>query len=126
MRAMCPRLTDAEIAAYAAPFPDDRHRAGARRFPTLVPILPDDVEIPENRRAWEALGRFEKPFLTAFTDRDPVTAGLHLRFQQEVPGAKGLPHPTIAGAGHFVQEDAGAALARIALDFVARTRSSES
>lgn len=121
MRAMCPRLTAAEVAAYAAPFPDERHRAGARRFPTLVPILPDDVAIPDNRRAWEALGRFTKPFLTAFTDSDPVTAGMHTRFQQEISGAAGQPHTTIRGAGHFVQEDAGAELARIALDFIART-----
>jgi haloalkane dehalogenase len=123
MRAMCPKLGVAEIAAYAAPFPDERFRAGARRFPTLVPILPDDVAIPDNRRAWEALRRFAKPFLTAFTDGDPVTAGLEARFQEEVPGAKGQPHTTIRGAGHFVQEDAGDELARIALDFMARTPS---
>ena len=117
MRAMCPRLSPAEVAAYAAPFPDERFRAGARRFPTLDPILPDDVAIPDNRRAWESLRRFEKPFLTAFTDGDPVTAGMHVRFQKEVPGAAGRPHATIAGAGHFVQEDAGPELARIALAF---------
>jgi haloalkane dehalogenase len=122
MRAMCPKLGAGEIAAYAAPFPDERFRAGARRFPTLVPIVPDDPAIPDNRRAWESLSRFTKPFLTAFTDGDPVTAGLHTRFQEEVPGAKGQPHTTIRGAGHFVQEDAGEELARIALDFMARTR----
>lgn len=119
MRALCPKLTPAEIAAYEAPFPDERFRAGARRFPTLVPILPDDVAIPDNRRAWAELRRFEKPFLTAFTDGDPVTRGMHVRFQEEVPGAKGRSHPTIRGAGHFVQEDAGPELARIALDFFA-------
>jgi haloalkane dehalogenase len=121
MRAMCPVLSAAEIAAYAAPFPDERFQAGARRFPTLVPILPDDPAVPDNRRAWEALGRFRRPFLTAFTDGDPVTAGQHTRFQEEIPGAAGQPHTTIRGAGHFVQEDAGPALARIALDFIART-----
>ena len=82
MRAMCPRLSDAEVAAYAAPFPDDSYQAGARRFPTLVPILPDDPALPDNRRAWQALARFTKPFLTAFTDSDPVTAGQHVRFQE--------------------------------------------
>lgn len=122
MRALCPHLSAAELAAYAAPFPDERYRAGARRFPTLVPILPDDVAIPDNQRAWAALRRFEKPFLTAFTDSDPVTKGWHLRFQQEVAGAQGQPHETIRGAGHFVQEDAGPELARITLDFMARTR----
>ena len=117
LRALCPGLSGDEAAAYAAPFPDERHRAAIRRFPSLVPILPDDPAIPDNRRAWEALSRFEKPFLTAFTDRDPVTAGQHLRFQQEIPGAAGQPHATIHGAGHFVQEDAGPELARICLDF---------
>jgi haloalkane dehalogenase len=121
MRAMCPKLSHAEIAAYAAPFPDDSYQAGARRFPTLVPILPDNPAIPDNRRAWEALARFTRPFLTAFTDSDPVTAGQHLRFQQEVPGALGQPHTTIKGAGHFVQEDAGPELAQITLDFISRT-----
>ena len=124
MRAMCPKLSEAEIAAYAAPFPDDSYQAGARRFPTLVPILPDDPALPDNLRAWEVLHRFARPFLTAFTDGDPVTAGRHVRFQEEVPGALGQPHTTIKGAGHFVQEDAGPELARIALDFVARTPAS--
>jgi len=123
LRAMCPKLTPAEAAAYDAPFPGERHCAGARRFPTLVPILPDDPAIPDNRRAWEALGRFRQPFLTAFTDSDPVTKGLDARFREEVPGAKGQPHATIAGAGHFVQEDAAEQLARIALDFIARSPS---
>ena len=122
MKFQLPKLTPAEAAAYAAPFPDESHRAGARRFPTLVPIIPDDVAIPDNRRAWDVLRGFTKPWLTAFTDNDPVTAGLHTRFQEEIPGAKGQPHTTIRGAGHFVQEDAGEELARIALDFIARTR----
>jgi haloalkane dehalogenase len=121
MRVLGPKLSAAEVAAYAAPFPDERFRAGARRFPTLVPILPDDPAVPDNRRAWEALARFRSPFLTAFTDGDPVTAGQHTRFQREIPGALGQPHTTIRGAGHFVQEDAGEELARIALDFIART-----
>ena len=121
MRAMCPGLSEAEIAAYAAPFPDDSYQAGARRFPTLVPILPDDPALDDNRRAWEVLGRFTRPFLTAFTDSDPVTAGRHLRFQHDVPGAHGQPHTTIQGAGHFVQEEAGPELARITLDLIART-----
>jgi haloalkane dehalogenase len=121
MRTQCPKLGEAEVAAYAAPFPEERYRAGARRFPTLVPIIPDDIAIPDNKRAWESLRKFTRPWLTAFTDGDPVTAGLHARFQEEIPGAKGQPHTTIRGAGHFVQEDAGEELARIALDFIART-----
>lgn len=123
MRAICPKLSDVEVAAYAAPFPDERYRAGARRFPTLVPIIPDDVVVPDNRRAWEVPRSFTRPFPTAFTDSDPVTASLHTRFQAEVPGAKGQPHTTIRGAGHFVQEDAGEELARIAIDFITHAAS---
>jgi haloalkane dehalogenase len=109
------------VAAYDAPFPDERHLAGARRFPSLVPILPDDPAVSDNRRAWERLRRFEKPFLTAFTDADPVTRGQDARFRDEIPGARGQAHTTIPGAGHFVQEDAGEAFARLVLDFVERT-----
>ena len=118
MRALVPKLSAAEIDAYAAPFPDDRYQAGARRFPTLVPILPDDPAVPDNRRAWEVLRKFDKPFLTAFTDGDPVTAGEHARFQVEIAGAQGQPHTTIRGAGHFVQEDAGEEAAARIVEFL--------
>lgn len=110
------------IAAYDAPFPDDRYQAGARQFPMLVPVTPDDPAAPANRRAWEELRRWRKPFLTAFSDQDPITRGGDVRFQQAVPGAAGQPHTTIAGAGHFLQEDCGEELARVIVDFIARTR----
>ncbi|MGH0029205.1 MAG: haloalkane dehalogenase [Myxococcota bacterium] len=109
-----------EIAAYQAPFPDPRYEAGARQFPSLVPIFPDDPEIPNNRKAWEVLRAWRKPFLTAFSDGDPVTAGGEKRFQQEVPGAKGREHPTIRGAGHFLQDEKGPELAAEVLRFIAR------
>jgi haloalkane dehalogenase len=114
-------LSAGEARAYDAPFPEERFKAGPRRFPRLVPLAPDDPAIPDNRRAWEALRRFERPFLTAFSDGDPVTAGLDRRFRDEVPGARGLEHPVIRKAGHFLQEDAPDALARAVLDLVAVT-----
>jgi haloalkane dehalogenase len=110
------------IAAYDAPFPDDRYKAGARQFPTLVPVTPDDPAAPANRKAWEVLSRWEKPFLTAFSDQDPITRGGDKGFQERIPGTKGQPHTTIAGGGHFLQEDCGEALARVVVDFVARSR----
>ncbi|MCZ6465029.1 MAG: haloalkane dehalogenase [Proteobacteria bacterium] len=109
-------------AAYDAPFPDETYKAGARQFPSLVPIFPDDPAIPDNRKAWEVLRSFEKPFLTAFSDGDPVTRGAEKRFQDEVPGAHGQAHTTIRGAGHFLQEDKGEELARVVCDFIERTR----
>jgi len=114
-------LAPAVVAAYDAPFPDERYKAGARQFPTLVPISPDDPAAPANRKAWEVLRRWQKPFLTAFSDADPVTRGGDTIFQQEVPGAQGQPHTTITGAGHFLQEDKGEDLARVVVDFLART-----
>jgi haloalkane dehalogenase len=108
------------VAAYDAPFPDDTFMAGARAFPELVPTSPDDPAAPANRAAWEVLGRWEKPFLTAFSDGDPITAGGDRAFQQRVPGAQGMPHTTLSG-GHFLQEDAGPELARVVVDLVAAT-----
>jgi haloalkane dehalogenase len=109
------------VAAYDAPFPDDTYKAGARQFPMLVPSTPDDPEAAPNRAAWEVLGRCEKPFLTAFSDSDPITRGADAIFQGIVPGAQGQRHTTIANAGHFLQEDAGPELARVVVDFIAAT-----
>ena len=109
------------IAAYNAPFPDDSYKAGARQFPLLGPIGPDDPASEANRRAWEVLRRWEKPMLTAFSDGDPVTRGGERVFQKLVPGAQGQPHVTITTAGHFLQEDKGEELAQIIADFISRT-----
>jgi haloalkane dehalogenase len=111
-------LSDAEIAAYDAPFPDQSYKAGARAFPTLVPTSPDDPAHDANVRAWEALDRFEGPFLCAFSDGDPIFPGGEREFIDRVPGAAGLTHPTIEGAGHFLQEDKGPELARVIAEFI--------
>lgn len=97
-------LTPGEIAAYEAPFPDESYKAGARQFPTLVPVTPEHGSVAENKAAWAVLENFEKPFLTAFSDGDQVTRGGEKVFQDRVPGAAGQPHVTLHG-GHFLQED---------------------
>ncbi len=109
------------IAAYNAPFPDDTYKAGARIFPSLVPITPDDPASVANKAAWQSLGTFSKPFLTAFSDSDPLTARGDLFFHRVVPGAKGQPHTTIKDAGHFLQEEKGEELAQLIIDFIAQT-----
>jgi haloalkane dehalogenase len=109
------------IAAYDAPFPDDTYKAGARQFPSLVPTRPDDPASDANRRAWEVWSKWDKPFLTAFSDEDPITRGADLRFQQRVPGCAGQPHTTIKGGGHFLQEDRGEELARVVVKFIKST-----
>ena len=115
------QCTDEQRRAYAAPFPSEEYQQGARQFPSLVPIIPDNPAIADNRRAWEVLRQWDKPFLTAFSDSDPVTAGQEKRFQKEIPGAKGREHPTIQGAGHFLQEDADEELAAIIARFISDT-----
>ena len=120
-RATITTLPDDVVAAYDAPFPDDSYKAGARIFPSLVPTQPDDPAAEPNRRAWEVLQKWGKPFLTAFSDSDPVTKGGERVMQSRIPGAQGQPHTTIVGAGHFLQEDKGEELARIVVDFIAQT-----
>ena len=115
------KLPSEVIEAYNAPFPDERYKAGARAFPMLVPTRPDDPASASNRKARAALNCWEKPFLTAFSNGDPITRGGDKYFQQAVPGAQGQPHVTIPGAGHFLQEDKGEELARVVVDFIART-----
>ncbi len=104
-------LTPEARAAYDAPFPSARYEAGARAFPALVPTRPDDPASAANRRAWDALQSWEKPFLTLFGRNDPITRGAERRLQSRIPGAKGQPHDTLRGAGHFLQEDVGPELA---------------
>ncbi len=109
------------VAAYDAPFPTEAHKSGARRLPSLVPVDPSDAGAAENRRAWEALKRFDRPFLTLFSDMDPMTRNGEKAFQRLVPGAAGQPHEIIRGAGHFLQEDRGEEVARIVAAFTAST-----
>jgi haloalkane dehalogenase len=116
------KLSPQEVAAYQAPFPDESYKAGARIFPQLVPTSPDDPASPANRQAWQVLRNWNKPFLTTFSDSDPITARGELIFQRLVPGAKGQPHVKIEGAGHFLQEDKGLELARIVVDFIEKNR----
>lgn len=98
-------ITDDEKAAFNAPYPDESYLAGARRFPSLVPLFPDDAEVAENKAAWEVLKQFDKPFMCAFSDDDPVTAGGDKAFLDRVPGCKGVEHRTITSAGHFLQHE---------------------
>lgn len=109
------------VAAYDAPFPDDSFTAGARQFPLLVPTSPDDPAAAPNRRAWEVWEEWRKPFLTAFSDSDPITAGGDRVLQERIPGARDQKHTTIVGGGHFLQEDRGPELARVVVDFIDRT-----
>lgn len=109
------------ISAYDAPFPDDSYKAGARQFPTLVPVSPDDPASPANRAAWDALRQFQRPFLCAFSDSDPITRGADRYLREQIPGAQGHEPVTITGAAHFLQEDKGPELAEVVAQFIADT-----
>ncbi|ABI71902.1 haloalkane dehalogenase [Shewanella frigidimarina] len=115
-------LTVEIIAAYDAPFPDERYKEGARQFPLLVPITPDDPAADKNRAAWKVLNQWKKPFLTVFSDSDPITAGGDALMQKLIPGTKGQKHTTIVAAGHFLQEDKGEVLADVVVNFIADNR----
>jgi haloalkane dehalogenase len=107
------------IAAYDAPFPDESYKAAARIFPSLYPDGEDHPSNIANKIAWEVLRSWKKPFLTAFSDSDPITAGSDKYFQREVPGADGQAHTTIIDGGHFLQEDKGEEFAAIVNAFIA-------
>jgi haloalkane dehalogenase len=111
-------LSPAEIAAYDAPFPDPSFKMGCRAMPSQVPTLPDSPSVEANRRAWQRLEKWDKPFVCAFTDNDPVTKGLQQEFLEQVPGAQERP---IQGGGHFLQEGRADELAGILADLVAST-----
>ena len=120
----CLKPVPQDIAsAYNAPFPDDTYKEGARIFPSLVPIEPNDPASQANRKAWDVLSRFDKPFLTAFSDGDPITRGGEEIFKKRVPGTKDQPHTTIKGGGHFLQEDCAEEFAEVIVDFINRIQS---
>ncbi|NNE68536.1 MAG: haloalkane dehalogenase [Pyrinomonadaceae bacterium] len=112
------KLSKEVIKAYDAPFPDKSYKAGARHFPALVPITPDNPASEANREAWKVLHEWKKPFLTAFSDKDPITRGGDKILRRRIPGAKGQAHFTIEGGGHFLQEDKGEELAEVIVNFI--------
>ncbi len=105
--------------AYDAPYPDETFKAGARIFPSLVPVSEDMDGAADNVKAWKVLSKFEKPFLTCFSDSDPVTKGSDKLLQKLIPGCEGQAHTTVQGGGHFLQEDCPKELSEIIVDFCA-------
>jgi haloalkane dehalogenase len=111
-------LTEEILKGYYAPFPDDSYKAGARIMPSLVPISRDDPEHKANKKAVKLFSEWKKPFLTAFSDSDPITRGGEMLWINHVLGARDLEHPTIKNAGHFLQEDKGPEIAQIIIKFI--------
>lgn len=111
-------LANNVVRAYDAPFPSAKYKAGARAFPMLVPTTPDDPASDANRAAWKFFKTWEKPFLTTFSNRDPITRGGEMIWQKNVPGAANCAHVKIENAGHFLQEDKGPELADALIQFI--------
>ena len=104
-RATATERSEAEIAAYDAPFPDEPSKAGARAFPSLVPVEDGMPGVEENKKAWPALAAYEGPFLTLFGEDDPITKGSEKFLIERIAGARGIEHRTLPNCGHFCQED---------------------
>jgi haloalkane dehalogenase len=104
-------LPDEVVAAYDAPYPNAESKAGAQRFPLLVPLTEDEPGVPEMMETRDALASWDKPALIAFSDTDPVfpypRAGE--RFVELMPTVE--DQVRIEGAAHFLQEDRGREIA---------------
>jgi haloalkane dehalogenase len=110
-------LSEEEITAYDAPFPDDSYKAGPRIMPMLV-----TSQLRKNQKAWDqTFKNWTKPFMTAFSDKDSITRGGHKSFQRDIPGAQNIDHHTTTEAGHFLQEDKGLELAELMINFIETT-----
>lgn len=109
------------IAAYDAPFPDDSYKTGAAVFPSLVPISPEMPGAAEMKAARQVLSGWQKPAQVMFSDGDPILGGAAGFFRRLIPGAVDQPRIVIRGAGHFLQEEQGEAIAAETLAFMQRT-----
>jgi haloalkane dehalogenase len=112
-------ISDAARTAYEAPFPEEHYKVSARKFPLLIPVQPDNAGVPLAKAAWAKLATFQRPFLTAYGDSDPISRGGEVAYKERIPGAAGLEHLIISGAGHFIQEDKPAELVNIIQSLIA-------
>jgi haloalkane dehalogenase len=114
-------VADAVRAGYRAPYPDPNLIIGSRAFTQLLPTRPDNPMRPDNWRAWKGVERFDRPFLTIYSDRDIVAPAGYQQFSARVPGAKGQPHVILEGGGHFLQEDIPDHFNRVLVDWLRNT-----
>ncbi len=109
------------IAAYDSPFPERSYRAGVAAMPLIVPSMPDMAGAAQHRAARERLKTWDKPALVLFSDKDPITSAAGPYFRKLIPTAQDNPEAIIEGAGHFLQEEAGAEIANHIRTFIERT-----
>jgi haloalkane dehalogenase len=110
--------SDEVIAGYDAPFPVAESRIGVVRFPELVATGADHPSGPAMLAVRDALRTFDRPALVLFGDSDPIFSRRAAEMMAELlPGAQ--LDPPLAGAGHFLQEDQGAAIGERIASFIA-------
>jgi haloalkane dehalogenase len=114
-------LSETELAAYEAPFPTEESKAGAREWPDMVPRKGGGDGAEMTQAAAKRLQEWEKPAFVLFADSDPITRGNRDPLRDLIPTASEQPDVWIEGAMHFLQEDAGEAIADHVVDFVDRT-----
>ena len=106
-------VSDVERAGYEAPYPNATYKAGAQIFPYLIPS-----ELRKNEKAYrDVFEKWEKPFLIANSDNDPVTGNnpRMVEMLKRIPSAQEI---VINGPGHFIQEEAGSEYAQLIIDFI--------
>jgi len=109
------------LAAYEAPFPAVRYKVGARRFPLIVPMAPNDPGATEMARVKTLMEQWTNPTLVLFADSDPIfSVRVGERWAERVPGAGDLE--VVEGAGHYLQEDRGEDVGARIVRFLERTR----
>ena len=111
------KMTPTSIAAFDAPYPDEDHKTGPRRFPMILPISPDMDSVPENLAAWQRLSSWEKPVLALFSASFKGTAMGPEKLLAHIPGAAKQNHQLLEGAGFYIVEDQPAELAECLLEF---------
>jgi len=109
------------IAAYEAPFPSPESKAGARAFPLMLPLAPEEPGAAEGQEVADALRADRRPVLLMWGDSDPVLPldPVGRKVQSLFPTAEALT--TIHDGGHFVQEDQGHEIGALIADWLANT-----
>jgi haloalkane dehalogenase len=110
------------FAAYEAPFPSEQYKIGAYRFPLIVPLDTESAGAKEMSAVREALASWDRPAAVIFSTEDPVfSPAVGERFVERIPGAEELV--LVEGAGHFLQEDQGEAVAEHIVAFLGSSSS---
>ena len=116
------KLTNAEAAAYDAPFPDRTYQAGPLIFPALAsPHGHEGSPFTQFAQAWRVLETWQKPFLCRFGAIDPILGYFDHHLIERIPGSTGQPHQRFATGGHFIQEQEPDALVDGILHLVHQT-----